>query len=62
MKCEHVIPTAIGTLLERKQAKVKVLTSNDRWFGVTYKEDKPYVMQCLKEYKDQGLYPFDLWA
>ena len=61
MKCEHVIPTAIGTLLERKACTVKVLTSNDRWFGVTYKEDKPYVMQCLKEYKDQGLYPFDLW-
>ena len=61
MKCEHVIPTAIGTLLEQKAGTVKVLTSNDRWFGVTYKEDKPYVVQCLKEYKDQGLYPFDLW-
>ena len=61
MKCEHVIPTAIGTLLEQKACTVKVLTSNDRWFGVTYKEDKPYVVQCLKDYKDQGLYPFDLW-
>ena len=61
MKCEHVIPTAIGTLLERGECRVKVLTSHDRWFGVTYKEDKPYVVQCLKEYKDQGLYPFDLW-
>lgn len=61
MKCEHVIPTAIGTLLERGECTVKVLTSHDRWFGVTYKEDKPYVMNCLKEYKEKELYPDDLW-
>lgn len=61
MKCEHVIPTAIGTMLEDKACCVKVLTSHDRWFGVTYQEDKPYVVANLQEYKDKGFYPDQLW-
>ena len=38
-----------------------MLQSNANWFGVTYQEDKPLVVEKLQEYKDQGLYPFDLW-
>ena len=61
MLCEHVIPTAIGELLVSHNIKVKMLQSNANWFGVTYQEDKPLVVEKLQEYKDQGLYPFDLW-
>ena len=61
MKCEHVIPTAVGDLVKAKTAKVKIMASTDKWFGVTYKEDKPSVVANLQNYKDQGLYPFDLW-
>ena len=61
LKCEHVIPTAVKTLLESKLLHLNVFKSNDKWFGVTYKEDKPSVVENLKKYKDEGLYPFDLW-
>ncbi|MBQ4342625.1 MAG: nucleotidyltransferase [Erysipelotrichaceae bacterium] len=61
MKCEHVIPTAVGDLVKAKKAKIRIMASTDRWFGVTYKEDKPSVVANLQAYKDQGLYPFDLW-
>lgn len=61
MKCEHVIPTAVGELVKQDKISVKVMSSEDRWFGVTYREDKPGVVANIQAYKDQGLYPFDLW-
>ena len=61
MKCEHVIPTAIGTLVANNVCKVKMLSSKDEWFGVTYKEDKPMVVAKIQKMKDDGVYPFDLW-
>lgn len=61
MKCEHVIPTAVGDLVKSKAIGVKVMSSQDKWFGVTYKEDKPEVVARIQGYKDEGLYPFDLW-
>ena len=61
MMCEHVIADAVADMLKNNGIKVKMLKSNSKWFGVTYKEDKPYVVENLQAYKDQGLYPFDLW-
>ena len=61
MKCEHVIPTAIGQLVTEGKCKVKIMSSKDKWFGVTYKEDKPGVVALIQEYKDNNVYPFDLW-
>ena len=61
MKCEHVIPTAIGTLVSEQKIKVKMLASTDKWFGVTYKEDKPDVVARIQELKDNGTYPDVLW-
>ncbi len=61
MKCEHVIPTAIGTLVSEGKLKVKMLSSTDKWFGVTYKEDKPDVVARIQELKDKGVYPDVLW-
>ena len=61
MKCEHVIPTAVGTLVKDGKINVRMLSSTDKWFGVTYKEDKPDVVARIQELKDSGLYPDVLW-
>jgi NDP-sugar pyrophosphorylase family protein len=61
LKCEHVLPTAVGEGLMENQFKVRMLASPDRWFGVTYREDKPMVVETLAKMKSEGLYPFDLW-
>lgn len=61
MKCEHVIPTAIGTLVDEGKCKVRMLSSKDKWFGVTYKEDKPDVVARIAEKKASGEYPDILW-
>lgn len=61
MKAECLIPTEMGRLLEADQATVKVLSSADRWFGVTYQEDRPMVRDSIRELKDRGVYPGKLW-
>ena len=61
MKAECLIPTEVGGLLEKKKAAVKVLSSTDRWFGVTYQEDKPMVKEAIQQLKDSNLYPEYLW-
>ncbi len=61
MKCEHVIPTAIGTLVNEDAIKVRMLSSSDKWFGVTYKEDKPDVVARIAALKENGTYPDVLW-
>ncbi|NLC96290.1 MAG: nucleotidyltransferase [Erysipelotrichaceae bacterium] len=61
MKSEHVIPTAIGDLVESGKCSVKMLSSKDKWFGVTYREDKPMVEENIQKMKDENIYPFDLW-
>ena len=57
LKAEYLLPTIIGDLLEKEEAQVKVLKSNDKWFGVTYKEDKESVVAAIKELLDAGMYP-----
>lgn len=61
MKAECLIPTEIGNMLNEGTVSVKVLTSGDKWFGVTYKEDKPMVVASIKALKDAGEYPVILW-
>lgn len=61
LKCEHVIPTGVGTLVSEGKIRVKMLSSSDKWFGVTYKEDKPEVVARIQELKDNGTYPDILW-
>ena len=60
-KAEFFIPIMITELIQNKQARIKVLESGDKWFGVTYREDKPAVVRRLKELVDQGVYPESLW-
>lgn len=61
LKCEYFLPFVVDELLNEKKATVKVLKSMDKWYGVTYKEDKPVVMAAIQGLKDQGLYPQKLW-
>ncbi len=62
LKCEHVIPTMIGETIKEKTYSIKVIPSENEWFGVTYHDDKPYVVEQFLKYKAEGKYPFDLWA
>ncbi|MBR1471469.1 MAG: nucleotidyltransferase [Lachnospiraceae bacterium] len=61
MKSECFIPLEVGRLVKEGKASVKVLSSQDKWFGVTYKEDKPFVMESIRKLKEQGVYPEKLW-
>lgn len=61
MKCEYFLPSVVGELLAEDKASVEVLKSQDRWYGVTYKEDKAFVVNAIQGLKDQGLYPEELW-
>jgi hypothetical protein len=60
-KAECYIPEAIGALIARDQATLDVLPTNADWFGVTYREDKPQVMQALKKLHSEAAYPTPLW-
>lgn len=62
LKAEYLLPTIIDDLLQSGQAAVKVLSSSDRWFGVTYAEDKDSVMQAFKQLVEDGVYGEDLWS
>lgn len=62
MKCEYFLPAVVSTLLEEGRATVAVLASADKWYGVTYKEDKPVVVQAIKKMKAEGRYPEKLWG
>ena len=57
LKGEFLIPQEVGRMLQAGKASVRVLSSPDRWYGVTYREDKPEVMQALNDLTDAGAYP-----
>ena len=62
LKAEYLIPIYIGELLKDKQVSVKVLETADKWFGVTYKEDKPLVVESFKKLITDGIYSDDLYS
>lgn len=61
LKSECFLPIEVDKLLKAGKATVEVLYSADKWFGVTYKEDKPFVMESIRNLKDAGVYPDVLW-
>ena len=61
MKAEFYLPSLVDYLLKRGQATVKVLRSDDKWYGVTYAADKPVVVAALKAMAAEGKYPDGLW-
>ena len=62
MKSEYLLPTVIGDMLENGTATVKVLKTTDKWFGVTYKEDKDYVIESFKKLIADGVYSEKLFG
>lgn len=60
-KAEFFLPFAVDEMLQEKKAVVDVLKTPDVWHGVTYKEDKPQVMEAIRQLKEEGVYPSSLW-
>ena len=56
-KCEFFIPLVVDSLIKEGKADVQVLENKDKWYGVTYKEDKPGVVEAFKRLKAEGIYP-----
>ena len=61
LKSEYLLPNIVDKLLKEERANVKVLETQDRWFGVTYKEDKETVQEAFKELISDGVYAEKLW-
>lgn len=62
MKAEFLIPTFIGKLLAEEKMSVKVLRTNDTWYGMTYREDVAAVKECFREMLKAGVYREDLFS
>ena len=58
---EFFIPSVVDELIRGGRAKVKVLPTEDRWFGITYPQDKTIAMKCIRRLIDEGVYPERLW-
>ena len=61
LKGEYFLPSVVSQLIEEGKATVQVLRSTDKWYGVTYKEDKPVVVKAIADKTAAGLYPDNLW-
>jgi len=61
-KSECYIPMTVGDLIRSGQAKCQVLRSAASWFGVTYREDRPHVVQSIQGLISKGQYPEKLWS
>lgn len=61
LKGEYFIPLIVSNLISKKEAKVKVMSSKDKWYGVTYQEDKDLVRDAIGELIKNGVYPKKLW-
>ncbi len=61
LKCEYFLPFVVDDLLKEGKAKVKVLSTTEKWYGVTYKADKEIVVNALREKAIDGVYPEKLW-
>ena len=56
-KCEFFLPTVVSELISEGKADVRLLDNPDKWYGVTYKEDKPAVVEAFKRFTAEGVYP-----
>ena len=61
-KAEFFLPSSVTALLNENKATVRVLTSPDKWYGVTYAADKPVIVAALREMTAKGMYPENLWG
>ena len=61
VKGEFYVPLGVGALIDERRASVKMIPSRDKWYGVTYQEDKPLVVAAMEDKKRRGEYPDRLW-
>jgi dTDP-glucose pyrophosphorylase len=61
-KAEYFLPDVVGDLVKEGKARVKVLPTNEKWYGVTYQEDRPRVQAAIRDMIRQGIYPEKLWG
>lgn len=61
LKAEYYIPLVVSNLINSERGKVKVINSKDKWYGVTYKEDKILVKEAIKKMIEEGKYEKNLW-
>lgn len=61
-KSEFFVPEVVNDLIKEKKSQAKMLYCNERWFGVTYQDDKPILKQAIRDKVDQGIYPEKLWG
>lgn len=61
LKSEYLLPEVVGNLIKEELAEVSVLHTNDKWFGVTYQEDKQYVIDSFAALTREGIYPEHLF-
>jgi hypothetical protein len=61
MKAEYLLPLKVDELIRSGKASVQIMNTDERWYGVTYKEDKAPVMAAFQSLKDRGAYPDKLW-
>ena len=61
LKAEFYIPLVANNLIKRNEARVKVLTSDAEWFGITYKMDKEETIKKVSQLVERGSYPPSLW-
>jgi NDP-sugar pyrophosphorylase family protein len=60
-KSELDIPTSVDKFVKNGEIKIKVLMSNEKWFGVTYREDKPFVVESIRKMIRKGIYPVRIY-
>ena len=61
LKSEYFLPSVVDNLIAEGKAKVKVMTSKEQWYGVTYREDKPNINKAINDLINSGVYPEKLW-
>jgi hypothetical protein len=61
-KAEYYLPEVVGDLVREGKARVKVLPTKERWYGVTYQQDRPRVQAAIREMIQRGVYPERLWG
>ena len=61
LKAEYLLPTIVDRCIREKKGSVRLLETPDKWFGVTYKEDKPTVVAAIRKLVDDGVYPEKLF-
>lgn len=62
LKAEFFLPSVVDSLLKKGKATVRVLRTPDRWYGVTYRDDKPVIVEAIRAMRKQGMYPDVLWG